>query len=102
MLVSRVQMQTVQAEELASDGTELGLIVQNGTVFPLVLLDHFEMKKKDLTPKQLSSVCCPTCGVSVGKHCILESGGQRSSPHVNRKLAAAESMEAKRILRPWG
>jgi hypothetical protein len=54
------------------------------------------MKKKDLTAKQISSVECPTCGMSVGRRCILASGGLRFSPHVNRKLAAAEAMEAKR------
>ena len=94
-------MHTLQAEGLAPDDTELRLIVQNGTVFLLVLSDYFGMKKKDLTAEQLSSVACPSCGVPVGKHCILESGGLRSPPHVNRKLAAAESIEAKRSPRPW-
>jgi hypothetical protein len=55
------------------------------------------MKKKDLTAKQLSSVACPTCGVSAGRRCILESGGLRSAPHVNRKLAAAEAIETESI-----
>ena len=57
------------------------------------------MEKKDLTVKQLSSVDCPTCGVSAGIRCILSSGSLRSSPHVNRKVAAAETIGAKRISR---
>jgi hypothetical protein len=53
------------------------------------------MKKHDLTPKQLSSVPCPTCGVGIGERCVLHSGGLRSEPHVDRKLAAAESLDKK-------
>jgi hypothetical protein len=51
------------------------------------------MKKKDLTAKQISSVACPTCGVSAGRHCVLHAGGQRIEPHIDRKLAALEAME---------
>ena len=53
------------------------------------------MKKKELTPKQLSSVPCPTCGVSAGERCVLHSGALRSEPHVERKFAAAEAIEGK-------
>ena len=92
-------MQTLQAGELAPNGNELALAVQNATDFQPALSQHFGMKKRDLTAKQLTSVACPTCGVSAGRRCILESGGLRSSPHVNRKLAAAAAIEAKRISR---
>jgi hypothetical protein len=71
--------------------------VQNGIDLLVVLSDYFRMKKKDLTPKQLSAVDCPTCGVSAGRRCILEAGGLRSTPHVSRKLAAAEAIEAKAV-----
>jgi hypothetical protein len=60
------------------------------------------MKKKELTPKQVSSVPCPTCGVAAGKHCVLHSGGPRTEPHVDRKLFAAEAIESKRIPRGPG
>jgi len=50
----------------------------------------------DLTPKQLSSVCCPTCGVAPGERCLLHSGSTRSDPHLDRKLSAAEAIESKR------
>jgi hypothetical protein len=53
------------------------------------------MKIHDLTPKQLASVPCPTCGVGIGERCVLHSGGLRSEPHVDRKLAAAESFDKK-------
>jgi hypothetical protein len=55
------------------------------------------MKMKDLTPEQLSSVPCPTCGVAAGERCVLHSGSLRSEPHLDRKLSAAEAMEKKRI-----
>lgn len=51
------------------------------------------MKIHELTPKQLSSVACPTCGAGVGERCVLHSGGLRSEPHVDRKLAAAECFD---------
>ncbi len=57
---------------------------------------------RDLTLKQLSSVSCPTCGVAPGRRCLLHSGGLRSEPHVDRKLAAAEAIETRRIPRGTG
>jgi len=51
------------------------------------------VKKKQLTPEQLSSVSSPTCGVGVGERCVLHSGGLRSEPHADRKLAAAEAIK---------
>jgi hypothetical protein len=51
------------------------------------------MKRKELTPKQLSSVPCPTCGVAAGERCVLHSGAPRSGPHVDRTFAAAEAIE---------
>src|SRR5579859_6633172 len=52
------------------------------------------MKKKELTPEQLSSVPCPTCGVPAGKPCVLHSGAPRSQPHVDRKFAAVQAVES--------
>jgi hypothetical protein len=53
------------------------------------------MKKKELTPKQLSSVPCPTCGVAAGRRCVLHSGAPRSEPQIDRKFAATEAIEKK-------
>jgi hypothetical protein len=58
-----------------------------------VLSQAVRMKKKELTPKQQASIACPTCGVSVGERCVLHSGGLRSEPHVELKLAAIETIE---------
>ena len=57
------------------------------------------MRMKDLTPEQLSSVPCPTCGVAAGKRCLLHSGALRTESHVDRKLFAAEAIETKRYQR---
>jgi len=46
------------------------------------------MKTKP-TPRQQSSVACPTCGVAAGKRCILGAGGLRNGPHAGRRLLAA-------------
>jgi hypothetical protein len=51
------------------------------------------MKLKEITPKQSSSVSCPTCGVAAGERCILLSGVRRFESHTDRKLFAAEAME---------
>ncbi len=53
------------------------------------------MKVRQLTAKQFTSVPCRTCGVGVGERCVLHSGGLRTEPHVDRKLAAAEMFEKK-------
>jgi hypothetical protein len=53
------------------------------------------MENKQLTHKQISSVPCPTCGVAVGKGCILYSGGLRLEPHLVRKISAMEALERK-------
>jgi hypothetical protein len=60
-----------------------------------VLNRHGGMKKEDLTPKQMSSVSRPTCGVPAGKRCILYSGGLRFEPHLIRKLSAAAALARK-------
>jgi len=51
------------------------------------------MKVRNLTPKQLLSVPCPTCGVAIGARCLLHSGALRSEPHVDMTLAAADAVE---------
>jgi hypothetical protein len=60
------------------------------------------MKIKQLTTKELLSVPCPTCGAANGKPCELHAGGQRNEPHTNRKFAAAEAVEMKRIYKANG
>jgi hypothetical protein len=67
--------------------------VQNRTAVPRWISDYLEVKKSQLTPKQISSVPCPTCGVTTGERCLLHSGGKRSEPHVDRKLLAVEAIE---------
>ena len=54
------------------------------------------MRMSDMTPKQLSSVPCPRCGVDMGKGCVQLSGALRAGPHVDRRLAAIEAVEIKR------
>jgi hypothetical protein len=73
--------------------------VLNGTDLRLVLSYRIQMRKSDLTAKQLFSAPCPTCGVAPGELCLLHSGGPRSRPHVDRELSAAEAIETKRIRR---
>ena len=57
------------------------------------------MKSKELTPKQLISVVCPTCGAGIGEPCELHSGALRSEPHWDRKISAADVVEAKSRMR---
>jgi len=52
-----------------------------------------EMKNSELTPKQVSSVRCPACGVSGRKSCVLHSGAPRSESHVDGKFAAIEAAD---------
>jgi hypothetical protein len=78
---------------------EVGLvpeIVPKRTDFELVFSYPDRMKVSDLTPEQLSSVPCPTCGVAARERCLLHSGTPRTEPHLERKLSAAEAIEKKR------
>jgi len=51
------------------------------------------MKKTRLMRKLSLSVPCPTCGVAVGKRCVLCSGDLRTEPHASRKVAAFEAVD---------
>ncbi len=53
------------------------------------------VKSKELTPKQILSVPCNTCGAAIGEACELHTGALRTEPHRDRKLSAAEVVETK-------
>ena len=55
------------------------------------------MRMNGMTPELFLSVRCPTCKVASGKHCLLLSGGLRTESHIDRKLAAIEAVETRRI-----
>ncbi len=66
------------------------------------IIEHFSsvercillwVKTKELTPKQLLSVPCPTCGAAIEEACELHTGALRTEPHRDRKLTAAEAVE---------
>ncbi len=54
------------------------------------------VKSKELSLKQTLAVPCPTCGAAIKEACELHTGALRSEPHRDRKLSAAEAVEAKR------
>lgn len=62
--------------------------------FPNVVLSVV-VKAKELTLKQMVSVPCPTCGAGITEPCELNSGARRTEPHRDRKLSAAEAVEAR-------
>jgi hypothetical protein len=56
---------------------------------------YADVKTKELTPKQVLSVPCNTCGAAIGEACELNTGALRTEPHRDRKLFAAEAAETK-------
>jgi hypothetical protein len=66
-------------EHYSSDGGSIPIVV----------------KAKELTPRQVLSVPCATCGAAVGEVCELHTGAPRTEPHRDRKLSAAEAVETK-------
>lgn len=54
-----------------------------------------DVKAKDLTTKQILAVPCTTCGAAIGEVCELNTGDPRTEPHRDRKLSAADAVEAK-------
>jgi hypothetical protein len=59
-------------------------------------LHYVVVKTKELTPAQILSVPCPTCGAAPEEACELHTGALRTEPHRDRKLSAAEAVETKR------
>jgi hypothetical protein len=45
---------------------------------------------KELTPKAVLAIRCPTCGAAPGVRCELGTGQRRTEPHRDRRLLAAE------------
>ncbi len=73
---------------------------RNGQFLGLVLVHSYPgVRTRELTREQLACVQCPTCGVPAGKRCERYSGALRKEPHVDRKLAAVEAIERKRVAR---
>jgi hypothetical protein len=68
--------------------------------FQVTLIGRFwvtpEVKTKELTVKQINFVPCTTCGAATGEPRELHSGALRLEPHRDRKLSAADALEAKR------
>jgi hypothetical protein len=56
-------------------------------------LHYVVVKTKELTPEQILTVPCATCGAAIGEVCELHSGALRTEPHRDRKLSAAEAVE---------
>ena len=59
---------------------------------------HF-VKSNDLTPEEILSVPCSTCGAAIGEVCELHTGDPRTEAHRDRKLSAAEA-SGKKIIEP--
>jgi CRP-like cAMP-binding protein len=45
---------------------------------------------KELSPKQVLAVRCPTCGAAPGEKCELSTGQPRTRPHRDRRLSARD------------
>jgi hypothetical protein len=43
---------------------------------------------KDLTPNEVLSIRCPTCGAPPGVRCELSSGQPRTEAHLDRRVIA--------------
>jgi hypothetical protein len=67
--------------------------------FKLLKIDHsyaldlghyLNTVKKELSPKQMLAIRCPTCGVAPGEKCKLSTGLPRFEPHRDRRLIAKD------------
>jgi hypothetical protein len=45
---------------------------------------------KQLSPKPILSVRCPTCGAAPGEKCEINTGQSRNEPHSDRRLIAED------------
>lgn len=72
---------------------------QKEPVWDVASLYYLRVKSRELTAKQILSVPCPTCGAAMKEVCELNTGAPRTEPHRDRKLNAAEAIEARRAKR---
>jgi hypothetical protein len=60
----------------------------------LGLVDHLLYMEvcvtRELSPKQVLAVRCPTCGAASGEKCELSTGQPRTSPHRERVWIAGD------------
>ena len=57
------------------------------------------VNRRDLTPEQVLTVQCPTCGAAVGKRCEYGAGGFRSTPHRDRELDARDTASQSQLVK---
>jgi hypothetical protein len=60
----------------------------------MALGHYFFAMKKELNPKQVLAVRCPTCGAAPEEKCELATGQPRTEPHRDRRLTAADLQPA--------
>jgi hypothetical protein len=46
--------------------------------------------KKELSPKMILAIRCPTCGAAPGEKCELSTGQPRNNPHIDRRWVAED------------
>jgi hypothetical protein len=46
---------------------------------------------KKLSPKQVLTIRCPTCGAAPGEKCELATGQARTDPHRDRRVIAKDT-----------
>jgi hypothetical protein len=64
-------------------------------VLKMSKIEHYGVAKtKELTVKQILSMTCSTCGSAPEEACELQTGALRTEPYRDRKLSAAEDVEA--------
>jgi hypothetical protein len=51
--------------------------------------------KKEVSPKSVLAIPCPTCGAEPGEKCELVTGEPRTRPHRDRRLIAKEPDQAR-------
>ena len=69
---------------------------RTANVLKMGKIEHYGVAKtKELTVTQILSMTCATCGSAPEKACELQTGALCTEPYRDRKLSAAEDVEAK-------
>ena len=56
--------------------------------------------KRELSPKEVLAIRCPTCGAAPKEKCELSTGQARTEPHRDRRLIAADARSETASIRP--
>jgi len=89
--VGECQLRVLQGDPTTARTVGKGIAIRSTlTGLRYVFPGQYMSMRKELSPKKMLAVRCPTCGAAPGEKCELNTGQPRTGPHRERRLIAKE------------